>query len=63
METVPGARGRIPRRKSRGAWRRYGTVLLFMSPWLIGFIAFYALCFVVTWAVYLRRSPAKLTGV
>ena len=27
------------------------------------FIAFYALCFALTWAVYLRRSPAKLAGV
>jgi NNP family nitrate/nitrite transporter-like MFS transporter len=27
------------------------------------FIAFYALCFVVTWAVYLRPSPARLSGV
>jgi NNP family nitrate/nitrite transporter-like MFS transporter len=27
------------------------------------FIAFYALCFVVTWAVYLRTSPRKLAGV
>ena len=27
------------------------------------FIAFYALCFVVTWLVYLRTSPGKLAGV
>jgi NNP family nitrate/nitrite transporter-like MFS transporter len=27
------------------------------------FIAFYALCFIVTWAVYLRSSPRKLAGV
>jgi NNP family nitrate/nitrite transporter-like MFS transporter len=26
----------------------------------IGFIAFYAVCFVVTWAVYLRRGPRAL---
>ncbi|GAB3973702.1 nitrate/nitrite transporter [Actinoallomurus acanthiterrae] len=29
----------------------------------IGFIAFYVLCLVVTWAVYLRRSPHKLPGI
>ncbi|MER7275326.1 nitrate/nitrite transporter [Dactylosporangium sp. NPDC000244] len=29
----------------------------------IAFIAFYALCFGVTWLVYLRRSPRKLNGV
>jgi MFS transporter, NNP family, nitrate/nitrite transporter len=27
------------------------------------FIAFYALCFIVTWLVYLRTSPGKLAGV
>ncbi|HEU5160274.1 MAG TPA: nitrate/nitrite transporter [Streptosporangiaceae bacterium] len=29
----------------------------------VSFIAFYALCFVVTWFVYLRTSPRKLAGV
>ncbi|OHV33583.1 MULTISPECIES: MFS transporter [Pseudofrankia] len=29
----------------------------------IAFIAFYALCFVVTWAVYLRPSPRRLPGI
>jgi MFS transporter, NNP family, nitrate/nitrite transporter len=29
----------------------------------IAFIAYYALCFAVTWAVYLRRSPRRLAGV
>lgn len=29
----------------------------------IAFIAFYAVCFVVTWAVYMRRSPRRLAGV
>jgi NNP family nitrate/nitrite transporter-like MFS transporter len=29
----------------------------------LAFIAFYALCFVVTWAVYLRRTPRRLAGV
>ena len=29
----------------------------------IAFIAFYAVCFVVTWSVYLRRSPRRLAGV
>jgi MFS transporter, NNP family, nitrate/nitrite transporter len=29
----------------------------------IAFIAFYALCFVVTWVVYLRPSPHRLAGV
>jgi NNP family nitrate/nitrite transporter-like MFS transporter len=29
----------------------------------LAFIAFYALCFVVTWAVYLRPSPRHLAGV
>jgi MFS transporter, NNP family, nitrate/nitrite transporter len=29
----------------------------------LAFIAFYALCFAVTWAVYLRPSPHRLPGV
>ncbi|MBL7502225.1 NarK/NasA family nitrate transporter [Frankia sp. CNm7] len=29
----------------------------------VAFLAFYALCFVVTWAVYLRPSPRRLPGV
>jgi len=29
----------------------------------MSFIAFYAVCFVVTWVVYLRTSPRKLAGV
>ncbi len=29
----------------------------------IGIIAFYGLCFIVTWAVYLRQGPRKLAGV
>lgn len=29
----------------------------------LGFIAVYVICFVVTWAVYLRKSPSKLAGV
>jgi MFS transporter, NNP family, nitrate/nitrite transporter len=29
----------------------------------LAFIAFYALCVAVTWAVYLRPSPRRLTGV
>jgi NNP family nitrate/nitrite transporter-like MFS transporter len=29
----------------------------------LSFIAFYAVCFVVTWVVYLRTSPRKLAGV
>ncbi|NES31074.1 MFS transporter [Micromonospora terminaliae] len=29
----------------------------------LAFIAWYALCFLVTWAVYLRRGPRKLVGV
>ncbi|GAA2595510.1 NarK family nitrate/nitrite MFS transporter [Dactylosporangium fulvum] len=29
----------------------------------IAFLAFYAICFAVTWFVYLRRSPGRLSGV
>ncbi|HYN94469.1 MAG TPA: nitrate/nitrite transporter [Pilimelia sp.] len=29
----------------------------------LAFIIFYALCFLLTWAVYLRPSPRRLTGV
>ncbi len=29
----------------------------------VAFIVFYALCFALTWAVYLRRSPSRLEGV
>jgi NNP family nitrate/nitrite transporter-like MFS transporter len=28
------------------------------TPAVVGFLAFYAVCFLVTWAVYLRRAPA-----
>jgi NNP family nitrate/nitrite transporter-like MFS transporter len=28
-----------------------------------GFIAFYAVCFALTWFVYLRRSPNRLADV
>jgi len=67
VETVPGARGRIPRRKSRGAWRRYGTVLLFMSPWLIGFIAFYVYPMIsslyFSFTQYNIIQPPKLVGL
>ena len=31
----------MPKRKSRGRLRRYGLVLAFMSPWVIGFLVFY----------------------
>jgi NNP family nitrate/nitrite transporter-like MFS transporter len=27
------------------------------TPAVVGFLAFYAVCFVVTWAVYLRKAP------
>ena len=29
----------------------------------LGFLFFYAVCFVLTWAVYLRPSPRRLSGV
>jgi len=29
------------------------------TPAVIGFLAFYAVCFVVTWAVYLRKAPER----
>lgn len=29
----------------------------------LAFIAWYALCFLVTWVVYLRPGPRKLAGV
>ena len=29
----------------------------------IAFIAFYAICIAVTWAVFIRRRPARLEGV
>ena len=29
----------------------------------IAFIAFYAVCFVVTWAVFIRQREGKLVGV
>jgi nitrate/nitrite transporter NarK len=38
-----------------------GALVTFWN--FVAFIAFYALCFVLTWAVYLRRSPAPLPGV
>jgi len=29
------------------------------TPAVVGFLAFYAVCFVVTWAVYLRKAPER----
>ena len=29
----------------------------------LAFIAFYAICFAVTWFIYIRESPGKLEGV
>ena len=29
----------------------------------VAFIAFYAICFGVTWFVYLRRGPHSLAGI
>ena len=29
----------------------------------MGFIAFYLVCVIVTWTVYLRPSPKRLVGV
>ena len=29
----------------------------------LAFLAFYAVCVLVTWAVYLRPSPSRLVGV
>ncbi|MFD8494289.1 nitrate/nitrite transporter [Amycolatopsis sp. NPDC059657] len=31
-------------------------------PAFIGFLAFYGVCFVVTWAVYLRKQPSTVTS-
>jgi multiple sugar transport system permease protein len=31
----------MPKRRNPRHFRRYGVVLLFMSPWIIGFVAFY----------------------
>jgi multiple sugar transport system permease protein len=46
VEAPPAQRaGRVgapsPARRRRRTLRRYGTVLLFMSPWIVGFIVFY----------------------
>ncbi|HEX4721485.1 MAG TPA: nitrate/nitrite transporter [Pseudonocardiaceae bacterium] len=31
------------------------------TPAVVGFLVFYAVCFTVTWAVYLRKAPAPVT--
>jgi multiple sugar transport system permease protein len=39
--TTPDARRARQRVRRRARWRRRGTVLLFMSPWIVGFGVFY----------------------
>ena len=46
------------RAKRRAAWRRRGTVLLFMSPWLLGFTIFFGYPLVMS--VYLSFTHYDL---
>jgi multiple sugar transport system permease protein len=55
------------RARSRAAWRRRGTVLLFMSPWLVGFCLFFAYPLVMNAYLSFTRydllSPPKWIGL
>src|SRR5262245_32860442 len=60
----PAARRRA---RSRAAWRRRGTVLLFMSPWLVGFCLFFGYPLVMnaylSFTHYDLLSPPKWIGL
>lgn len=45
------------------AFRQSFAVMKSGTPAVVGFLVFYAVCFAVTWAVYLRRSPATIPAV
>jgi multiple sugar transport system permease protein len=57
---VPFAPGRLDRRRARrkARWKRRGTVLVFMSPWLAGFGVFYGYPLVMS--VYLSLNHYDL---
>ena len=56
----PPARARAPRRRPsrRAVWRRRGTVLAFMAPWIVGFTVFFGYPLVST--VYLSFTHYDL---
>jgi len=56
----PPARARPPRRRPsrRAVWRRRGTVLAFMAPWIVGFTVFFGYPLVST--VYLSFTHYDL---
>jgi multiple sugar transport system permease protein len=60
--TVPPLTARSPVRRRRpsrrAAWRRRGTVLAFMSPWIVGFLVFYGYPLVMS--VYLSFNHYDL---
>src|SRR6476660_9640784 len=71
-ETITGADPTVSMAKSQrhagaliglaGAIGAFGGVLVNLA-FRQSFIAFYAVCFAVTWFVYIRESPRKLEGV
>jgi multiple sugar transport system permease protein len=46
------------RASRRAAWRRRGTVVLFLSPWLVGFSVFFA--YPLVWSAYLSFTSYDL---
>src|SRR5215475_8541672 len=55
------------RARSRAAWKRRGTVLLFMSPWLVGFTVFFGYPLVMSAYLSLNHydllSPPRWVGL
>jgi multiple sugar transport system permease protein len=55
---VPAAALNRRRARRRAAWRRRGTVALFLSPWLVGFSVFFA--YPLVWSAYLSFTSYDL---
>jgi multiple sugar transport system permease protein len=64
---APAAASSRRRAKRRAAWRRRGTVIAFLSPWLAGFTIFFGYPIVMTayysFTSYDLLSPARWVGL
>jgi multiple sugar transport system permease protein len=58
--TAPAAASARQRAKRRATWRRRGTVLLFLSPWVVGFSVFFGYPLVMS--AYLSFTTYDLLG-
>jgi multiple sugar transport system permease protein len=57
-QAAPAAALNRRRTRRRAAWRRRGTVALFLSPWLVGFSVFFA--YPLVWSAYLSFTSYDL---